>query len=168
MPLVVYSLLRLALVGICWALLVWVGLNPWAAVVVAALVAWGLSYVALSRPRDAAARWLADRAARRRDASPLSARARQDAADEDALVEAQDGEPLSAAPGQAQDEERPSAAPDEAQDEERRPSGWPQAQDEQRPSSGPDGAPGEGAAGPDDDGGEPAARASGEASPPRA
>lgn len=102
MPLLVYSLLRLALVGVCWALLVWAGLNPWAAVVVAALVAWGLSYVALARPRDAAARWLADRAARRRGTSPLSARALRDEADEDALVE-------------AQDDERPVAASDEPQ-----------------------------------------------------
>ena len=93
MPLLVYSLLRLALFGACWAVLVWVGLNPWAAVVVAAFVAWGLSYVVLSRPRDAAARWLADQAAKRKGVPQLSARARQDAADEDALVAAQEGEP---------------------------------------------------------------------------
>lgn len=110
MPLLVYSLLRLALVAVCWALLVWVGLNPWAAVVVAALVAWGLSYVALARPRDAAARWLADRAARRRGTSPLSARALRDEADEDALVEAQDDERTAGAP-----DEHGAATTDEAQ-----------------------------------------------------
>jgi hypothetical protein len=90
-PLVVYSLLRLVLFGACWWLLAWVGLNPWLAVVVAAFLAWGLSYVALPGPRDAAARWLAARDAERkaRGGRPhLSARAQQDAADEDAQVDA--------------------------------------------------------------------------------
>lgn len=92
MPLLVYSLLRLALFGACWWALAWAGLNPWVAVVAAALVAWGLSYVALRGPRDAAARWLAEQDARRKAGIPnLSARARQDAADEDALVEGSTG-----------------------------------------------------------------------------
>ncbi len=91
MPLLVYSVLRLALFGACWVALVVAGLNAWIAVAAAALVAWGLSYVALRGPRDAAARWLAEQDARRKEGAPqLSARARQDAADEDALVEAQD------------------------------------------------------------------------------
>ena len=89
MPLVVYSVLRLALFGACWWVLVWAGLDPWLAVVAAAFLAWGLSYVTLPGPRDAAARWLAEQAARRKAGVPtLSARAQRDAADEDALVEA--------------------------------------------------------------------------------
>ena len=90
MPLLVYSVLRLALFGACWVALVLVGLNAWLAVVAAALVAWGLSYVALRGPRDAAARWLADQDAKRKGTTQLSARARRDAADEDALVASQD------------------------------------------------------------------------------
>ncbi|HEY0118057.1 MAG TPA: DUF4229 domain-containing protein [Cellulomonas sp.] len=91
MPLLTYSLLRLAVLGGCWALLLWAGLNPLLAVVAAALLAWGISYVAMPGPRDAAATWLAERHARRTAGVPaLSARARQDAADEDALVAAQD------------------------------------------------------------------------------
>ena len=91
MPLVVYSVLRLALFGACWVVLAWAGLNPWIAVVVAAFAAWGLSYVALPGPRDAAARWLADQDAKRKaGVSTLSARAQQDAADEDALVDGQE------------------------------------------------------------------------------
>ena len=94
MPLLVYSLLRLALFGACWGALVWAGLNPWIAVVVAAFLAWGLSYVALPGPRDAAARWLAEQDAKRKAGiSTLSARAQQDAADEDALVDASSEEP---------------------------------------------------------------------------
>jgi hypothetical protein len=89
-PLLVYSVLRLALFGACWVALVALGLNPWISVVAAALVAWGLSYVALRGPRDAAARWLADQDAKRKGTTQLSARARRDAADEDALVASQD------------------------------------------------------------------------------
>lgn len=165
MPLLVYSLLRLALVGVCWALLVWVGLNPWAAVVVAALVAWGLSYVALARPRDAAARWLADRAARRRGTSPLSARALRDEADEDALVE-------------AQDDERPAAAPDERRavttDEPQRgvPDGRRSATTDERRSATtdepPGGAPDERSGAPREDHGETTLPTRGDASTPQA
>jgi hypothetical protein len=106
-PLLVYSVLRLALFGACWVALLWAGfVNPWVAAVVAALAAWGLSYVALPGPRDAAARWLAEQDARRKEGVPqLSARAQQDAADEDALIGEQDETaPGDVAPGGAQDE----------------------------------------------------------------
>ena len=94
MPFVVYSVLRLALFGACWWVLAWAGLDPWLAVVAAAFLAWGLSYVALPGPRDAAARWLAEKDAQRKArVSTLSARAQQDAADEDALVEGSDDGP---------------------------------------------------------------------------
>ena len=61
MPVVVYSVLRVALLVLSWLLLTWAGLHPLAALLVAAFVAWGLSYVALGGPRDAAARYLAER-----------------------------------------------------------------------------------------------------------
>ncbi len=91
MPLVVYSLLRLALLGGCWALLLWAGLHPLLALAAAALLAWGLSYVALPGPRDSAARWLAERAAARKTGDGMTAHQRRDAHDEDAAVDAAAG-----------------------------------------------------------------------------
>ena len=117
MPLLVYSLLRLALFVACWLALVWAGLNAWIAVIVAALAAWGLSYVAMRGPRDAAAGWLAEQEAKRRGVPQLSARARKDAADEDALVDALDDEV--GAEGAADDEpaeRHPGAGHDEPAD----------------------------------------------------
>ncbi|WP_426593096.1 DUF4229 domain-containing protein [Cellulomonas sp. McL0617] len=86
MPVVVFSLLRLALFAVCFVALWWVGMRSWLAAIVAAFLAWGLSYVLLSRPRDAAATYLADRAGRQR-------RSEDDAAVEDAADDAarQDG-----------------------------------------------------------------------------
>jgi hypothetical protein len=111
-PLVVYSLLRLALVAACWAALVWAGLDPLVAVVVAALLAWGLSYVTMRGPRDAAARWLAEQDARRRaGVSTLSARAQQDASDEDAQVDAADARPVPGHDGPDGDADAQSASP---------------------------------------------------------
>ena len=91
MPFVVYSVLRLALFGACLGLLWWAGLRSWLVVIVAAFLAWGLSYVLLSGPRDAAARQLAERAERRRaagDRTVLGRRAQEDADVEDAADEA--------------------------------------------------------------------------------
>ncbi|NUU17973.1 DUF4229 domain-containing protein [Cellulomonas humilata] len=91
MPFVVYSVLRLALFGACLGLLWWAGLRSWLVVIVAAFLAWGLSYVLLSGPRDAAALQLAERAERRRaagDRTVLGKRAQQDADVEDAADEA--------------------------------------------------------------------------------
>lgn len=91
MPVVVYSVLRLALLAGSWLLLTWAGLHPLVALLVAAFVAWGLSYAALGGPRDAAARYLADRAAERAAHAGrpvLSAHAQEDAAVEDAAVDA--------------------------------------------------------------------------------
>ena len=90
MPFVVYSVLRLALLAACLGLLWWAGLRGWLVPVVAAFLAWGLSYVLLSKPRDAAARPLADRAERRRaagDRTVLGKRAQEDADLEDAADE---------------------------------------------------------------------------------
>ncbi len=110
MSFVVYSLLRLALVALCWLALVWAGLHPFAAVVAAALLAWGLSYVALRGPRDAAARWIARKDAERKarlGRPALSARAQADADAEDALID-EPGPPRPA----AADEPPAPASPD--------------------------------------------------------
>ena len=91
MPFVVYSVLRLALFGVCLGALWWVGLRSWLVVVAAAFLAWALSYVLLSGPRDAAARQLAERAERRRatgDRTVLGRRAQEDADVEDAADDA--------------------------------------------------------------------------------
>ena len=92
MPFVVYSVLRLALFGACLGLLWWAGLRSWLVVVVAAFLAWGLSYVLLAGPRDAAARagWPSapSAGARRADRTVLGRRAQEDADVEDAADEA--------------------------------------------------------------------------------
>jgi hypothetical protein len=95
-PLVTYSVLRLALFAVCLGLLWWVGMRAWLVVVAAALLAWGLSYVLLRGPRDAAARQLAARAERRRELGGrerFGERAQQDADLEDAADEASRHEP---------------------------------------------------------------------------
>lgn len=86
MPVVVFSLLRLALFAVCFALLWWVGMRSWLTPVVAAFLAWGISYALLSGPRDAAATYLADRAQRTR-------RSEDDASIEDAADDAARREP---------------------------------------------------------------------------
>ncbi|MFC6508315.1 DUF4229 domain-containing protein [Promicromonospora citrea] len=65
MPLVIYTLLRLALFGAAFGVLYLVGMRGWLLPVVAVVIALTVSYLALSRPRDAAARWMAERAERR-------------------------------------------------------------------------------------------------------
>jgi hypothetical protein len=84
-PLVVYSVLRLALFAVVLAGLWRAGMGGWLAVVVAAFAAWALSYVLLAGPRDGAARWLADRAAARKASGRrFSSETEEDAAVEDA------------------------------------------------------------------------------------
>jgi len=61
MPVIIYSVLRLglflaALVGLWLA-----GMGGWLLVLVAAVVAWAVSYAVLGRQRDAAALWIAER-----------------------------------------------------------------------------------------------------------
>ncbi|MBD7920050.1 DUF4229 domain-containing protein [Cellulomonas sp. Sa3CUA2] len=87
MPVVVYSLLRAALFLAATGLLWWAGMRSWLAPVLAAVIAWGLSYVLLPRQRDAAAVHLAERAEQRRARGGLGARAREDAAAEDAAAD---------------------------------------------------------------------------------
>ncbi|QCB92839.1 DUF4229 domain-containing protein [Cellulomonas shaoxiangyii] len=87
MPVLVYSLLRLALFALATAVLWWAGMQSWLAPLLAAFLAWGLSYVLLAGPRDAAALHLAHRAQERR-AGRARGHAADDAAAEDAQVDA--------------------------------------------------------------------------------
>ena len=84
MPILIYSLLRLGLFAASVGLLWWAGVGSWLAVVLAAFLAWGLSYVLLPGPRDRAAIEIAERVARRGEGHRFSARAEEDAAIEDA------------------------------------------------------------------------------------
>lgn len=85
---VTYSLLRLALFVACLAGLVLAGTGWLLGVVLAALLAALLSYVLLAGPRDRAALWLQARSEARGDRPRLSRRAAEDAAAEDAAVDA--------------------------------------------------------------------------------
>lgn len=86
MPLLTYTLLRLALFGGALGLLYLAGLRGWLLPIVAVVVALTVSYLTLRTPRDAATRWMAERADRRaeRTAAP---RVDADAAHEDAQVD---------------------------------------------------------------------------------
>lgn len=60
-----YSLLRLAIFVVTVGVLYLVGMGGWLVVLVAAIIAAAVSYLALAKQRDAAAVFLEDRAARR-------------------------------------------------------------------------------------------------------
>ena len=88
MPLVLYSVLRVALLAVALAGLWAAGLRDWLLVAVAALVAAAASYVLLTRQRDAAALWIARRAEERRSAGVrVSPAIDEDAAHEDAAAD---------------------------------------------------------------------------------
>nr|WP_240933548.1 DUF4229 domain-containing protein [Cellulomonas sp. IC4_254] len=91
-PVVTYSLLRLALLVVCLVGLVLAGTGWLLGVVGAALLAALLSYVLLRGPRDRAALWLQARSEARGDRPRLSRTATADAAEEDAAVEAAERE----------------------------------------------------------------------------
>jgi hypothetical protein len=86
-PLLIYTLLRLALFGAALGLLYLVGLRGWLLPTVAVVVALALSYLTLAGPRDAATRWIASRADRHAARRAVSPRADADAAHEDAQVD---------------------------------------------------------------------------------
>ena len=87
MPVVTYSLLRLALFGAALGLLLLVGARGWLVPLVAAVIAFGLSYVVFGRQRDAAGAWMVERAARRERRSRLARAVEEDEAAEDAVAE---------------------------------------------------------------------------------
>jgi len=88
-PVVVYSVLRLLLFAVALAALWFAGLRGWLLVLVAAAVALMLSYLTLRKPREAASRYLAERAEHRaRTGERFSREIEDDAAAEDAAVDA--------------------------------------------------------------------------------
>lgn len=96
MPVIIYSVLRLGLFALALVGLWLAGMGGWLLVLVAAVVAWALSYAVLGRRRDAAARWLAERRGSRPRFSPVL---ESDAAAEDAAAErAARGAPPAPAP----------------------------------------------------------------------
>jgi hypothetical protein len=128
MPLVTYSALRLGLLAACFGLGYWAGLRTWLLLVVATFAAWGLSYVLLGGPRDAAALYLAQRAQQRAAGDRhFPGSAADDAAHEDAVVDAAHPEPTGTAraadhrstttPPQAGPGGTTSAAPLQAEDD---------------------------------------------------
>ena len=88
MPFVIYSLLRLGLFVSALLALWALHLGGWLLVVVAAFLAWAVSYLALAGPRDRAALWVSDRVERRRTGPRFSPAVEADALDEDSEVTA--------------------------------------------------------------------------------
>jgi len=86
-PVVLYSLLRIALFLAATGVLWWAGMRSWLAPLLAAVIAFALSYVLLPRQRDAAARELARRADARRTGGAPGSRQRADDDAEDAEAE---------------------------------------------------------------------------------
>lgn len=87
MPLLIYTLLRLALFGAAVGLLYLAGLRGWLLPIVAVVVALAVSYLTLSKPRDAATRWMAGRAERRAAERAAFPKTDADAAHEDAQLD---------------------------------------------------------------------------------
>lgn len=87
MPVVTYSLIRLALFGAALGLLLLVGARGWLVPLVAAVIAFALAYLVFARQRDAAGAWMAERAARRERQSRLAQAVAQDEAEEDEIAE---------------------------------------------------------------------------------
>ncbi|HEY0217819.1 MAG TPA: DUF4229 domain-containing protein [Cellulomonas sp.] len=106
MPVVIYSLLRLALFVVCAVALALAGMGWLFALLVAAGLAALLSYLLLAGPRDRAALWLQARSEARGDRPRLSRRATEDAAIEDALVAEGDSDVDATASGHGADETR--------------------------------------------------------------
>lgn len=89
MPLVIYSALRLGLFAALTLLMhFWAGMEWWFAALISVFAAWGLSYTMLDGPRDAAARYLADRADARKERKGLSVGQSEDTEVEDAAQDA--------------------------------------------------------------------------------
>ncbi|WP_418274884.1 DUF4229 domain-containing protein [Isoptericola jiangsuensis] len=92
MPLVTYTVLRLLLFAAALGLAYVVGVRGWLLAVVALVVSFAVSYLALPKQKDAAAAWLAARSERRAQrrggaAESLDSRIAEDAAAEDAVFD---------------------------------------------------------------------------------
>ena len=102
MPLILYTLYRLALLLAACGLLLWAGASLPVALLGAIVIASAVAYLALRGPRDAAAAWLASRAAARRarraqgPTSAFGRRLAQDQSSEDAAAEDADDDAASA------------------------------------------------------------------------
>ncbi|MCK0118892.1 DUF4229 domain-containing protein [Isoptericola sp. S6320L] len=66
MPLVTYTVLRLLVFAAALGAGYLVGLRSWLLLLVGIVVAFAVSYILLAKQKDAAARWMAERAERRR------------------------------------------------------------------------------------------------------
>lgn len=97
MPVLIYSLLRLALFVAATVALAFAGMGWLFAVILGAVLAGVLSYLLLKGPRDRAALWLQARSERRGDRPKLSRRAQEDADVEDAAAD-QQGQSASPSP----------------------------------------------------------------------
>lgn len=85
----IYTVLRLLLFAAALGVGYLVGLRSWLLLLVAVVVAFAVSYLVLAKQKDAAARWLAERAERRRAGREGMGRI----IDEDAAAEDWDDEP---------------------------------------------------------------------------
>ena len=83
MPFVIYSLQRLGLFVLALLALWALHLGGWLLVVLAAFLAWAVSYLALAGPRDRAALWVSDLVERRRTGPRFSPGLESDASAED-------------------------------------------------------------------------------------
>ncbi|WP_123370716.1 DUF4229 domain-containing protein [Cellulomonas sp. PhB150] len=86
MPVVTYTLLRLALFAVATAGIWWAGMHSWLAPVAGLVIGWLLSYVLLGRQRERAAAYVQARSEKRADRAPTHTE--QDAELEDAIDEA--------------------------------------------------------------------------------
>lgn len=106
MPLVLYTLLRLGLFAVALVGLVLAGVGGWLAVLLAVVIAWAAAYLLLTRQRDDAVRWMAERSQRRKEAGVRFSRGvEDDARAEDAESEQVPRPAATASEGQAQTEQ---------------------------------------------------------------
>ena len=109
MPFLIYSVLRIALIVVVGLALYLVGMRGWLLGVVAILLALLVSYLALSRQREAAALYIATRRTQRQASGVrLNERLDRDNADEDEAIDAGAPQPVRGATGTVDDQ--PSAA----------------------------------------------------------
>ncbi len=105
MPFIIYSALRIALIVVVGVVLYLVGMRGWLLGVVAILVALLVSYLALSRQREAAALYIATRRTQRQTSGvQLNERLDRDNADEDEAIDSSAAQPAHGARGPVDDQ----------------------------------------------------------------